>query len=110
MSKTASREEVLQKRADRVLEQWKGSGQRSFLRSLVEGVVNQLATRGQKTDAMILGRRIEERDGCWELWFDLQYSEEGLRKQAEVCKGKFRDAELARREMARWPVGSSYRY
>jgi hypothetical protein len=109
MKKAVSREEALQKRMDRVLEQWEGSGQRGFLRELIEGAIKRMGMP-KKTEAMILGRRIEDREGSWELWFDVQYAEEGLRKQAVICKGKYQDPELARREMARWPVGSIYRY
>lgn len=91
------------------MEQWEGSGQRGFLRRIVERALGELGMP-RKTEAMILGRRLEDREGSWELWLDLQYAEDGLRKQTVVCKGKFQDPELARREMARWPVGSSYRY
>jgi hypothetical protein len=64
----------------------------------------------RKLPALILGRRVEEGVSGLTLWLDLQYSQEGQTKYTTVCRGDYADRNEAQREIARWPVGSTYQY
>lgn len=109
MSHVSGRERQLQGRLRRVMEQWQGTGERQAARGLLSRWLQRLGWLKQKRGGMILGRRLEYRGGSWELFFDVQTDEDGRTQQAVVRKGSYADADQARREMARFPVGSTYR-